>query len=301
MQAFAQADKRQDLLTSGEMVIDRPLAEIILNDCRYPRQRKIYTHHVDLLRGLMRRGEWWDDDQLTFCRLPSGKLYLVNGYHRLTAIAAEDLPVKFSIRILQAVDMDAVNRCYTSFDTMNRKRSETEILGAMGIQEKFGLKGAFASAVYRAIPIIANKFYMPNYQTDPTHVRDVMARIEMSADYWVFGRTYQDLLNDGSHAIKTKLLSASVAAVALVTIKHQPGKAAQFWSGVALLSGVQRRDPRHTLNKKLLDTRYPNQFKHGTIPLAANDCAVAWNAFMQGREIGVLREAAFRLVGTPWR
>lgn len=184
---------------------------------------------------------------------------------------------------------------------MGRKRSETEVLDAMGIQKEFGLKGAVAAAVYRSIPILANKFYASTYQTEPTKVRDVMAKIEMSSKYWATAKIYQDAIDGGHQTIKRKLLLANVTAVAMVTLKHQEERAYDFWRGVALLDNIGPKDVRKALHRKLMDTKYSSKKETGKIPLAANDAAVAWNAFFSHRELTVLRISEFKLLGTPWR
>lgn len=301
LQGTLQATRSQLAVREGPMLVDRVAATSILADCAFEGQRPIQKHHVRLLASIMDRGEWIPNDQMTFCQLPGGRLVLVNGHHRCTAIVNGARPQVFSIRIIPVEDMDAVRRVYSTFDTATRKRSDGEIIEAMGILETHGLTKGVAASVFRAAPLIANKFKTMNYQTHPEEVRDVTARIMAAEHFWAAGVSYQECIKAASQHLKAKLLIVSVAAVAIITLSAQTVKATAFWTGLASGVGLPKNDPRLTLSRTLLDRRYLNRFKDGEIPQPAQDCAAAWNAFYENRKIGSIRAAAFRIAGTTWR
>lgn len=299
-QKVIQMDLGSQDLVDGNIPIGREFAARILAEYSFPGQRHIYPHHVKLLAGVMDKGEWLDNDQLTFCRLPSGKIYLVNGYHRMSAVATLGKPILFNVRVLPVTDMDAVKRAYVTFDTMNRKRSDGEVIHAMGVTDNFKLTKAVAAAIYRAAPLLANKFNRTYYQAEH-QVRDITWRITMAEGFWHLGKSYQDAIKGADSRHKNKMLSAPVIAVALVTFKHQPEMAKRFWTAVASMASLAKNDPRLVLAKLLDSKSYQNNSKQNDIPKAAVDCAVAWNAFYENRTLTIIRDAAFRLAGTPWR
>lgn len=273
-------------------------AERILSECAFPGQRKINLAHIQLLVSSMKTGSWLDNDQLTFCRLPSGELYLVNGYHRMNAVVAYGGSIPFSTRVLTAGNMDEVRQAYATFDTMTRKRTEGEVLDAMDIPRKHGLSKAVATAVYQAAPLVAAGLRWYSYQTIPEKKRNVTVRLSTAKDYWEAGRYYQDMLKGASGAHKRQMLRGAVAAVALVTIRECFEQAFEFWPAVANMENLSASDPRLTLAKALDTRKYPNSYPDGTFAIPTQDCAVAWNAFCEGRDLTVLRSLSkFRLKG----
>lgn len=292
---------RRQAIQAGQYVVTPDLAAEIVEQCCFDGQRKVLGHHVGLLAGIMSRGDWWDCDQITFCRTPDAKLTLVNGYHRMAAVIRSGVSVLFDFRVLNVPDMDAVRRCYASFDTQTRNRTHGEVLSAVGVREEFGLQAKTADAVFRAIPILANRFHTSHYEVDPENSRDIMKRLEMSRGYWATGRTYQDHIKGAAAALKRKLLLSSVVAVGLTTIRHQPQIAEKFWVGLAEQVNLSKGDPRKTIADRLLECKYRAAPAQNVQPQSAKDVAVAWNAFFEGRTVNFIRNAAFRLAGTPWK
>lgn len=97
---------------------------------------------------------------------------------------------------------------------------------------------------------------------------------------------------------KSKLYASGVMAVALVTLRHQPAKAVQFWRGIADDDGLRKGDPRKTLLQDFESRRV----NYGTHLQRIIPSITAWNAFYEGRNISIIRvsESSQVLVsGTP--
>jgi hypothetical protein len=63
------------------MDINAWLAERILAQCFYPpQQSRLKSGQISILRlvVLLKQNRWLDGSQITFCRLPTGRLILVN-------------------------------------------------------------------------------------------------------------------------------------------------------------------------------------------------------------------------------
>jgi hypothetical protein len=299
-----QAAKIQpkSIVVPGNMLVGPVVAARILQECAFERQRAVRNDHVISLSRAVENGTWLDEDQLTFCRLPSGRLILVNGYHRMHMVARHGHTLLFQVRILDTADMEGVNQAYASFDTLHRRRQTSDILAADDIPKRFGLSKAVASAVFAAIPVLVNGLKAINYQDAPVAMQDMVTRIRGAERYWAFAQIWQEFLEPASVVVRRKMLSSPVTAVGLATIKYQPQKARDFWIGVAGAEGLVRGDPRYALNRKLVDTNYSPKTKTGTRPMAAVHTAAAWSAFFTGRSLTYFRDSQnFRLAGTPWK
>lgn len=291
-------------IRDGSVLITPDMAKRIISECMFSGQRKVFYYQVKLLVDKMKNGEWLPNDQISFCKLPDGKMILVNGYHRMTAVTESGIPIIFSIRILDCKDMSDVKRAYITFDTGTRSRSESEVISAMGITEEFNLTKQVAEAVYKAAPLIANKMLYYNYQTSPIQIKNVTQRIMLADDLWLLGKKYQDLISTAAYKHRSKLLMSGVVGVAIATIKHQYELASQFWPRVADMANMKIDDPRLVLAKTLTERKYQANAKDGTVPANAIDSALAWNAFYSGKSITILKTTQiknFHVKGTTWR
>ncbi|WP_314188781.1 hypothetical protein [Paracoccus yeei] len=93
-------------------------AAAILENCSYDRQRKIDTMHSETLREMMQRGAWLEKSQIDFGRMPDGKIWLVNGHHRLTAQARSGRSLLWAIAVhdCKTVDDLVVSRKWWKLD-----------------------------------------------------------------------------------------------------------------------------------------------------------------------------------------
>ena len=87
-------------------------------------------------------------------------------------------------------------------------------------------------------------------------------------------------------------------AVALYTLRHQPARAHEFWSGLAKNDGLRRGDPRATLIQDYL-TR---SVGIGSARQRVQQTTLAWNAFCEGRDLKIIKcieDAPIVIWGTP--
>lgn len=286
------------LVREGRLVVDATLAKRILDEAAYQRQRRIYPHHVRFLSGEMERGCFGQGSQLAFCLL-NGRLILVNGYHRMTAIAASGLPQEFQVRVQPVASSEDVDRDYHQHDFGTRKRSVAEVLSAMDFAKRHGLSRTMARVVYEAALLLENNLARVNYQQNPMY-RSVDYRVELAQKWVKPASDFEAALTRATPDIKSKLLRAGPAAVGIATFTYQQGKATDFWMGLAERDGLRRNDPRQSLSDDLL-RRNMSQDSHDQGEKA---CAVAWNAFYEVRKLQVIKvysDRPLKLLGTPWR
>lgn len=284
----------EHIIREGRMIVDPALAERILSEANYSGQRPIRDHHVADLASQIERGLFGAATQIYFI-LFEDRLHLVNGQHRLRAVVAAGRPVEFQLAIETAETAEALSTAYFRHDRLARHRSTSEVLTAVGIGDRYGISAGLTKSVFMATPLLARRFARPNYQSDPL-VRDDAARLAVAQPWWETAATYEAMIGSTTRSIKKRLLNPQVVAVALVTLKHNPERAAKFWGGIANNDGLRKGDPRHTFLANDRDTR-------GANPTMAAIAATAWNAWFEGRTLGSIRVydgSPIRIMGTPY-
>lgn len=279
-------------------------ANEVLRQCAYDRQRKIDKLHVATLRELMQSGSWTPKDKLDFAVI-DGRLVLVNGYHRMTAQADSGQDIEWTIATHQCADLSDVRGLYFKFDTNVRKRSESNILQGVGFGEQHGILAKTAKALYRAAPIIASGMMVGSVShrggtaADLRVQRIVNARLEFAEQFVAEAKAIEKLMKPADSRVAGKMMSGGFFAVALVTMKHQPERAHEFWGGLFLNDRLRRGDPRSTLHADMLTRDY----KHGVMQQTVVVPTKAWNAFFESRDLKIIKVQQgqqFRLLGTPY-
>lgn len=279
-------------------------ASAVLRECTYDRQRKIDKLHVATLRELMQRGSWTPKDKLDFA-IMGGRLILVNGYHRMTAQADSGKSIEWTVAIHECRDIADVRGLYFKFDTNVRKRSENNILQGVGFGEQHGILAKTAKALYRAAPIIASGLMVGSVQirggstADLRVQRIVDARLEFAEQFAAEAKAIETLMKPADKRVAGKMMSGGFFAVALVTMKHQPEKAHEFWGELFLNDRLRRGDPRSTLHGDMLTRDY----KHGILQQTVVVPTKAWNAFFEGRDLKIIKVQhgqQLRLMGTRY-
>ena len=285
------------VLKEGRFKVSATLAMRVLEELHFSGQRPVRPHRVEILKDIIRRKQW-TPSQIAFARL-AGRLYLMNGQHRLTALVETGGSIEVQILIVEVENEDQLRALYHHFDVAVGVRSKAEILNSIGIADSYGLTKTGARAVYDAVALITNRFEPPNYQKDPVKARSVDRRLEAAQSWWPVMAKFEKLIVEAPPKVRKKLYAQGSAAVALVTLRYQPELAAQFWSGLAGNDGLAKGDPRNTLLVDMM-TR---QMNVGIITQAAITSANAWNAWVAKKRIThlkVLATSKVRIAGTPF-
>ncbi len=294
-------DKRVPFIHEGFVSLNPAQYNAVINDCSFHRQREIVKLQVAILTKLMTTGKWLDRDKIDFALL-DGRLILVNGHHRGRAQVKAGCDILWTIIIHRCKTIDDVAVLYHSFDTNTRKRTARNVVNAMGMSESYGITKTMASSLYNAAPIIATRFYQTPRGSEEFHFEYnlVDRRLAVCEEFKEEAAEYGELLNfSGNKRLKTKLRSAGVAAVALVTLKHCRDEAFDFWGGLTDDDGLRRGDPRKTL---LVD--FDNRISKGSPTASIVACAKAWNAHLRGdtlKEINIVPDTATKIDGTDYK
>lgn len=285
------------IIKEGRLSVDPKLAARIMEEAPYEGQRKTYTHHVKLLADMMRRGRFTDGSQVAFGYFDN-RLHFVNGRHRMMAVIESGRTIEFQVLIVVVASAAELDTLYYRFDVAQRTRSITEVLNAAKAADQHGLSKTMTKATYDAVALVTNGLQRPHYLNDPIKARSIDARLDAARHWWGLAGRYQDLVSGAPKAFKSKLYSQGVVAVALLTLKHQPEPAEEFWGGIAENDGLRKGDARHTLILDLQNRR----LNAGASQQAAAATAKAWNAFYEGRQLKIIKvypDHKVILLGTP--
>lgn len=283
------------------------MAETILTFQRYPGQRLLREHHVAYLDQLMEHGHFQQDTVLAVAEVPAtatteAQSYLVNGYHRLTALARRRGPSQwFWLSTLRVANMDEVRALYRTYDR-GLARSLTDLYGSEAAQDPtasprthFKLLG---SAVLPLAAGFAQEFGFDRL-AGRNLLRDSALRFALMEDW---RPELQAALADiqGPRSIRDELIKANTLSIILVTYRFQPLHAGAFWPAIAKDSGLMEGMPAHALLRYLREHQV-----HKVGPaLFQRHIAAAWNASVEGKPLKQVRTPmkatdAMLLAGTP--
>ncbi|MEP6587172.1 MAG: ParB-like protein [Polaromonas sp.] len=285
----------------GVVSIAPGIAKRILEEVNFPEQRAINTTRVYGHGDNIRRGDWLEGHPITLVLLPDGRMWLVDGQHRLTAIAEQASPVPATIRIVSVESEKEARHFYAGFDQKKSIRTDKQIIDAVGLSESSGLTSRMTRAVYAAAPILLN------------HLEPISGSVNISKNPAMFlqanrmdavqgwaheAKKYEKIVALARTALLQKMQSPGVLAVALYTLRHQPAKADEFWSGLAANDGLRKNDPRSALISDLL----VRSLNDGNIRQKVQQPALAWNAWCEGRDLKIIKcitGAELTIWGTP--
>jgi len=276
-------------------------AKRILEELNFPGQRIIDTSRVYSHARNIVKGDWIESFAIDFVALPDGRIWLVDGQHRLTGITQQEGPTPITIRLIEVDSEKDARRVYAGYDQKRSVRTNTQIIDALDIAAETGLSRNMATSVFESASIIMNNLEpitgSANTRKNPEFFLQ-NNRIEIVREWAKEAKIYEDIVKKAKNAIRVKMRTTGMVAVALYTLRHQPAKAVEFWTGVAENDGLRKNDPRATLVYDLL----ARSLVTGSIRQKVQQPAVAWNAWCEGRNLINLKcvdANAITLWGTP--
>lgn len=283
---------------SYDTIVSSEEAVRILETVNWERQRDVSDAHVRDLRMAILKGEL-TFLTLAYAQLPDGRLVLVDGQHRLWALSDLNRSLDATVVVHRVHTDREVGELYLKYDR-SKARGPDVALKALGVLENSPVRSHFVKRMSPAVALIRSGFSR-SYRQDKSF-------IDRADDVrtWLPEITlYHDALAGISQPTHRRLVRAAVAAVALVTFKHQPGMASEFWSRTASQEMLKADDPRYRL-MAWLNENTTTRNKRGLSEVAyALHVAGAWNAYAEGRALKLLKvadtSAAIRIAGTPYQ
>lgn len=276
-------------------------AKRILDELNFPGQRsidssRVYSHSRNIIKG-----DWIESFGIDFAALPDGRIWLVDGQHRLLAISQQDIPTPITIRLIEVEGEKDARRVYAGYDQKRSVRTNAQIVDALGLSEETGLSRVMATSVFEAASTIMNNMEPITGSANTKKNAEFFLqnnRVAIVQEWAKEARIYESIVKKAKKEILRKMRSTGMVAIALYTLRHQPAKAVEFWTGVAENDGLRKNDPRATLVYDLLC----RSLVSGSIRQKVQQPSIAWNAWCEGRNLSVIKclnENAITLWGTP--
>lgn len=270
-------------------------AKLIRSTCHFQRQRIISDRNIARLSSEMLGRRFIQGTPVFFCRLPDGRLLLVNGNHTLESIIASGIAQQLVFIILDVPDEEEAARIYGTMD-VHKVRTWADALRAVGLADEI----TAAKRIMPALGVILAKFEYVYNTPEAASSRSV--RFDLMKHYAEEATLLQGALIGSPLPNQRAVWRAAVCSVALECCKYQPLQALEFWRGLAQDDGLAKDDPRKALLRWLLN----NGVSGGSAgwPTQSRAAAHAWAAFCKGQSLSIIRPsnaAAFALYGTPWQ
>lgn len=295
-----RAQEQVKSMSSGVVVITPEMANSILRDHDYPKQRHIRQWQVRRLSKAIQAGRY-RPSAITFANL-HGHEYLVNGRHRMNAVLVSGVPIPAYIERVQVKTEREMDELYFAID-QGMTRTFTDACNSSDLLNAMGLKQHELKAAASAVKAIMDSFQQGTISTSLYNgvFRDHELILDECSQWQSEITAFFDTLNDADRQLLRPLLSQGIMGVALVTFRFQPETARRFWTEVAQNDGLRKGTPTHTMVRELSKQAVSGRRQANRDARVAATC---WNAYCQDREIHQVRIPSvvdpIQIVGTPY-
>lgn len=210
--------------------------EMILGKLAYEKNRPINALSVTKLTKRINDGEF--DTRLTdihFVVVKSlgNKVILMNGHHRMKALARANRGINVLFIFEPAYDMEDAERHYRTHDEDIRKRNPQDSVKEY-LKEKFGCSAKFSKNIAVALSLIDHKFYQGKDNYWMKYTTSSNRLLEMAKEYSEEIKGFWRMVKSSqvSDLHRDKVSAGPVAAVALVTLRQDQERALRFWNSV---------------------------------------------------------------------
>lgn len=259
------------------------IAEKMLTDMKYERQRTVRPEHIKFLANEMKQKRF-TSNTIGVCEMPGGTQFMVNGYHTLMAIIESSTTQQLPIEFFHVKSYQDVDKVYARFDRQ-LKRTRVDTLRVYGLEDSFGLAPTVLSKFAAASVIIMKDFSSGGGLSYVSDDEVVLFMIDWLDDTKKF-------LNSVAETHLAKLMvGRHILPIGMMTTRYSD-KAGEFWNKVSTDDGLAMGDPRKTLHTWIKETgltKDSGQKRHATLPLGLRSVASAWNAWMEERPLSFIR------------
>jgi len=285
------------ILSNELKTITPDMARYLRTDCPYDRQRPIRARKVEMLARDMRAGRFAAGTAVHIGVL-DGHQAVLDGNHRLEAVIAAGIGVSFSILTVEYAGAKEMAIAYSKMD-VGLKRTIRDSMRAADMMPEVISDTNFHTRLAAALRVRISDFK----RSSSLEMQSILNSHEMvmaaMQEYMAEAEAYYTAL--AGTANRVLLYRSQVMAVALETLHYQPSGGFDFWQGTAADDGLRQGDARKTLLRWLQDNPGGNS---GIAETTSRAAALAWNAHVQGRDLGILRPssmATMHIAGTAWR
>lgn len=259
-------------------------ARRLLETWEFHKQRNIRPSRVTTYRRQMEEGDWNYRTEMHIGVLPDGTCYLLNGYHRLTALIQVEtpgytLPVRFIYTLMR--DVQDIADYYMVMD-IGGTRTSRDAIKAQGLAEEWAVSPDLLVAAGSASALILNNFAGSRGNSwHASLARSMPARLRFIQQWEAEIRMAYELLKPAPAGIKKLFLRQAVIGVMLMNLRHTPEQAVEFWTPAITGENLQVGMPALVLRNYLITTPTREAHEH----IYARYVANCWNAFFKGESL----------------
>lgn len=282
-------------ISEGRQTIAPADASRILALAPYDGQRPIHQDHVEKWAYMMTQRVFLANQGISFAYI-NGTFKLINGQHRLSAVIRSGMPQTFDVTIYPCATDEEVRVLYARFDTEALGRSTLDMIAHDPVVSK-DFPAQYLARLVEVMSIIDLGFKNIGPRKVPATARLKENRLAKAQD-WIKEATLYRSLSKGRAATKVHAFyNGYPLAIAIVTLRHQPEQATDFWRRAIQNDGLHIGDPARAMldawdRKSVKWTRY----QRGHI------AALAWNAAFQQERVQLIRppKEDLWIAGTPY-
>ena len=240
----------------------------------------------------MKIGRFRPGTQIFFAVLPDGREWVLNGHHTLTALARGAPPQRLCIFRKPVASEEEAAVIYSTFDDM-KKRTVGDTIRAHGNPVPEG----YASATGAAIRTIMVDFFQQGTAGRALITKEDVVDSMMN-EFGDAVQAYVGIVSNIKGETRKFLKSASMASVAIYTLRYQPERALSFWTSFAKDDGLVYGQPEKALLTYLRNLRATGDGRKEMCSASA----IAWNKTYKGLSVDHIKATAlknFCIFGTP--
>jgi len=287
----------------NETLIDKELADYWLTYCQYEGQRDLKKDRVLFFAAEMERGNFQPTTVIAFA-VVGDKEYLINGQHTLKAIWVSGKSQRLPVKKYYVDDHGEIAQLYTHFD-IPVIRSYADMYSAYSLSEKYSLSNKTINYLGSAVNFISRGLEITNKHKNQFSRMNTLALLD---EWYHYAKRYNSIVSNKMRTgLGKRLFSVPCFAMGLITVKHQPEVAQNFWYEVATGDIKETHSPTRLLRELLLSsalstsTKASRKTKILTRFDVVNSVAICWNAFFEKRRIQKIftarMEESFHLSG----
>lgn len=263
-------------------------------------QRPVSKAKVLEYTGKMQRGEWQLRTEIVLHHLgDSGIIKLSDGQHRLSAIVQSGVPIKVSVHHIVVKDETQIGIDYAAID-IGYRRSDFARYSATDAVEQCGLTATQFRHFVPAIGPVIGGFTLSSFHKRAANNYSFDGGRQLLIDWAPCAQAYFAAIKGAESNTYIALKRMSCVSMGLITFRHQPEIAEEFWNGIALNDGLRRGDPRRTILQFLIGNKAQGDYgaQH------ARAIASAWNNCYRKRDLLIIRGIdagePINILGTPY-
>lgn len=273
---------------SIQMITPTVAAEL-LSSASYGKQRDISPSWMRYLAEEMSMGSFKQDTAIEIVRQSdTGKLTLIDGYHRLNAVIKSGTPTRFVMVETSVSSVNEMDRMYYRID-QGKRRTTADQMRVLGIEQEYGLTGTQVRRLAAAVTMIDAGWTSKALIHFDERERLVREYAEECGMYFA-------ITSGRKREIRISFERQSTLSVGLVTLKYSAKKFGEtkvedFWEGVATNDGIAASDARKYAYDHLLTAMIKGGHSAGSVNTgmmytarySAKYIAHCFNAFVQDK------------------